>query len=78
MLLEMRKVYQALRKLGVSRDKISPRASFKNDLGMDSFDMNCFVFYVESLLDVRVPDEQLEQVQTIEQACLLLSGLRAR
>jgi acyl carrier protein len=51
-------------KLGVSEDKVTPQASFVDDLGADSLDQ------VELIMafDIEIPDEDAEKLRTVKQA----------
>jgi len=51
--------------LGVSKDAISPQASFVDDLGADSLDIVELVMAMEEEFDVEIPDEDVERMQTI-------------
>ena len=54
--------------LGVSKDAISPKASFVDDLGADSLDIVELVMAMEEEFDVEIPDEDVERMQTIGDA----------
>ena len=54
--------------LGVSKDVISPKASFVDDLGADSLDIVELVMAMEEEFDVEIPDEDVERMQTIGDA----------
>ena len=54
--------------LGVSREEISPDASFVEDLGADSLDIVELVMAMEEEFDVEIPDEDAEKIQTIAAA----------
>ena len=58
--------------LGVSKEEISPGASFFDDLGADSLDIVELVMSMEEEFDVEIPDEDVEKMRTIGDAILYL------
>ncbi|HCA43206.1 MAG TPA: acyl carrier protein [Bacteroidetes bacterium] len=60
------KVKQAIiDKLNVEESKITPEASFINDLGADSLDTVELVMKFEEEFDIKIPDEDAEKIQTV-------------
>lgn len=55
-------------KLGVSEDKISPQASFVDDLGADSLDQVELIMAFEDAFDVEIPDEDAEKLKSVKDA----------
>ena len=55
-------------KLGVSEDKITPTASFVDDLGADSLDQVELIMAFEDGFDVEIPDEDAEKLRTVKDA----------
>lgn len=55
-------------KLGVSEDKITPQASFVDDLGADSLDQVELIMAFEDAFDVEIPDEDAEKIVTVADA----------
>jgi acyl carrier protein len=55
-------------KLGVEETEVTPEASFTNDLGADSLDTVELIMELEKELDISIPDEQAEKIQTVGQA----------
>ena len=55
-------------KLEVSEDKITPDASFRQDLGADSLDTYELVYAIEEELGVSVPDEKAAEFETVGNA----------
>ncbi len=53
-------------KLDVDAAKITPEASFTNDLGADSLDVVELVMALEEEFDVEIPDEEAEKLQTVQ------------
>ncbi len=55
-------------KLGVSEDKITPQASFVDDLGADSLDQVELIMALEDEFDLEIPDEDAEKLKTVKDA----------
>ncbi|HEX2788070.1 MAG TPA: acyl carrier protein [Ignavibacteria bacterium] len=55
-------------KLNVEESKITPEASFINDLGADSLDTVELVMKFEEEFDIKIPDEDAEKIQTVGNA----------
>jgi len=55
-------------KLGVSEDKITPTASFVDDLGADSLDQVELIMAFEDGFDVEIPDEDAAKLLTVKDA----------
>jgi acyl carrier protein len=54
--------------LEVDSDKVTPEASFANDLGADSLDTVELVMALEEEFDIEIPDEEAEQIDTVGKA----------
>ncbi|MDN5203398.1 acyl carrier protein [Fulvivirgaceae bacterium BMA10] len=54
-------------KLGIAPTEVTLDANFVKDLGIDSLDYAELVMEFEQAFDIRIPDEDAEQLQTIEQ-----------
>ena len=50
------------------RELIVPEAEFVTDLGFDSLDVAEFLINIEEAFHVEVPDEDAEQIKTVQQA----------
>jgi acyl carrier protein len=61
-------------KLGVSEDKITPQASFVDDLGADSLDQVELIMAFEDAFDVEIPDEDAEKLRSVKEALEYLSS----
>jgi len=48
--------------------KLSPTASFSNDLGLDSLDAVEVVMAVEEEFSIEIPDAEADEIQTVQQA----------
>lgn len=55
-------------KLGVDADKIAPQASFVDDLGADSLDLVELIMSLEEEFEIKISDEEAEQIKTVQQA----------
>ncbi len=55
-------------KLGIAETEITPDANLVKDLGIDSLDYAELVMEFEQAFDIRIPDDDAEQIDTIESA----------
>ena len=53
------------KELGVEREKLTPEASFIEDLGADSLDIVELVMALEEEFGNEIPDEQAEKLLTV-------------
>ena len=54
--------------LEVEADRVTPEASFANDLGADSLDTVELVMALEEEFDIEIPDEEAEKISTVQNA----------
>ena len=54
--------------LGVKEDEVSNESSFVDDLGADSLDTVELVRALEEEFDTEIPDEEAEQITTVQLA----------
>ncbi len=54
--------------LGVEPEKVTPQASFVEDLGADSLDTVELVMAFEEEFSIEIPDEDAEKLQTVGDA----------
>ncbi|MCT7964197.1 acyl carrier protein [Laspinema sp. D1] len=54
--------------LEVEGDKVTPSASFAEDLGADSLDTVELVMALEENFDIEIPDEAAEKITTVQEA----------
>ena len=54
--------------LGVGEDEIKPGSSFIEDLGADSLDIVELVMAMEEAFGVDIPDEEAENIRTVDDA----------
>ena len=52
--------------LGVSKEELTPQASFIEDLGADSLDIVELIMALEEEYEMEIPDEDAEKIQTVE------------
>jgi acyl carrier protein len=57
-----------INELGVEPEKVTPEASFVEDLGADSLDTVELVMAFEEEFGIEIPDEDAEQMQTVGDA----------
>ena len=50
--------------LGVDAEKVTPDASFTEDLGADSLDAVELIMAIEEAFDIEIPDEEAEKMTT--------------
>ena len=60
--------------LGVEPDKVTDDASFVEDLGADSLDTVELVMAFEEEFGIDIPDEDAEQIKTIQNAVDFIKG----
>ncbi len=51
--------------LDVDEDKITMEASITEDLGADSLDVVDLIMSLEEEFDIKIPDEEVENVKTV-------------
>ena len=54
--------------LGVEESKVTPEASFIDDLGADSLDTVELVMAFEEAFGIEIPDEDAEKIATVKDA----------
>ena len=57
-----------INELGVEAEKVTPEASFVEDLGADSLDTVELVMAFEEEFGMEIPDEEAEKLQTVKDA----------
>ena len=57
-----------INELGVDPEKVTPEASFVDDLGADSLDTVELVMAFEEEFAIDIPDEEAEQLRTVSEA----------
>lgn len=61
--------------LAVDRDEVTEDSSFIEDLGADSLDVVELVMAFEEEFDVEIPDEDAEDIRTVEDAVSYLEDI---
>jgi acyl carrier protein len=61
-------------KLEVEEDKITPEASFRQDLGADSLDLYELVYAIEEEMGIQIPDDQTNEFETVQDALNFLNS----
>lgn len=56
------------KQLGVDMDKVTPEASFMDDLGADSLDTVELVMAFEETFNIEIPDEDAEKIIKVQDA----------
>jgi acyl carrier protein len=57
---------------GVDADKVTTEADLQKDLGLDSLDTVEMTVGLEDRFDIEIPDEELENVRTVNDAIDLI------
>ena len=63
--------------LGVKEDEVSNESSFVDDLGADSLDTVELVMALEEEFDTEIPDEEAEQITTVQLAINYINEILA-
>ncbi len=58
--------------LGVAPEKVTPEASFIDDLGADSLDTVELVMALEEAFEIEIPDEAAEKMERVKDAIAYL------
>jgi acyl carrier protein len=66
-----------VQQLGVDAAKVTPEASFVDDLGADSLDVVELVMAFEEEFGVEIPDEAAEKIATVKDAVEFLKKSQA-
>lgn len=68
MLVRDRVIQLIVEHLKIEREKVVPEAHFIDDLGISSMDLWELVLIMEDEFNLEVPDDDLEKIQTIQNA----------
>lgn len=66
----------AVEVLSVDADRINPDAKFGDDLDADSLDLVELVMALEEEFDITVDEEELDGIESVQQAVDLVAGKR--
>ena len=67
-----------INELGVDAEKVTPEASFVEDLGADSLDTVELVMALEEEFEIEIPDEDAEKITTVHQAIDYINERRTK
>ena len=56
------------KQLGIDIEKVTPEASFMDDLGADSLDTVELVMAFEEVFNIEIPDEDAEKIVKVQDA----------
>lgn len=59
------RLYKIFRKMGVPRNEMSLKSNLSTDLCFDNFDMNIFLFFIESKFNIEVDESDVSRLITI-------------
>jgi acyl carrier protein len=62
----------AVEVLAVDASKVTPEASFADDLGADSLDLVELVMALEETFDIEVAEDELKEIRTVGEAFELI------
>jgi acyl carrier protein len=66
--IDQRVVQIIAQQLHVNEEEVVPEASFIDDLGADSLDLVELVMAMEEEFDVEIPDDDAENIRTVQDA----------
>jgi acyl carrier protein len=66
--IEEKVVEIIVNQLNVSKEKVTPEASFVDDLGADSLDTVELVMELENAFNMTIPDGDAEKIRTVQDA----------
>lgn len=61
--------------LGVEEAEITEEASFQDDLNADSLDIVELVMALEETFDIKIPDEEAENIKTVADAIAFVENV---
>ena len=65
-----------IEKLGCDEEKVTPTASFANDLGADSLDTVELIMELEKEFDIEIPTEETEKISTVGDAISFIENAK--
>ncbi|MFA5107586.1 MAG: acyl carrier protein [Patescibacteria group bacterium] len=66
-----------IEQLGVAPEKVTPEASFEEDLGADSLDRVELIMGLEEEFEIEIPDDKAEKVVTVQDAVKMITDILA-
>jgi len=67
-----RNLYRVLRKTGAQKKDIKLSATFDKDLKFDTIDWNIFIYYLEGIFNISLPDKDIKYLIDVEKTLLYL------
>lgn len=61
--------------LGVDLEKVTPEATFTEDLGADSLDTVELIMAIEEEYDCEIPEEEAASISTVQEVISFVEGL---
>ena len=62
--------------LGVDESKVTPEASFVDDLGADSLDLVELIMALEDEFEIEIPDNAAEQISTVNDVVEYIENIK--
>ena len=62
---------------GISSDEVALEKSFTDDLDIDSISMMTIVVNAEEKFDVKIPDDEVKNLKTVQDAVDYITGAQA-
>lgn len=59
------RLYRILREIDIPPAAIAEEAALKNDLALDSFDLTCLLFSLETRFKIVIPDSDIPKLSSI-------------
>ena len=63
---------------GIAADTVTADKSFTDDLDIDSISMMTIVVNAEEKFDVKIPDAEVENLKTVQDAVDFIAGVQAK
>ena len=60
------KLYKVLRNVGLERNQIKLFSIFNEELRLDKFDEECYLYYLENSFNISIPDNDLPNLKRID------------
>jgi acyl carrier protein len=65
-------------KLGKDKGEISLESNFRDDLGADSLDLYEMVYAIEEELGVSIPDDKMNEINTVKDAYDFIIAVKSK
>jgi acyl carrier protein len=60
------KLYKILRNVGMERSQINLFSIFNEELRLDKFDEDCYLYYLENSFNISIPDNDVPKLRRID------------